>query len=105
MAVMIKGEAALDDLAAGNGGGLDAAKREAGAMRKQAYRQHELRRAAEYRAEQLAQALRSVCTELLQERGCYEGECGTDACSYSDCVVGPALKLLENLEREVRDGD
>ena len=25
------------------------------------------------------QALRSVCTELLQERGCYEGECGTDA--------------------------
>jgi len=58
------------------------------------------RDAAEERVKQFAQALRSVCTELLQERGCYEGECGTDACSYSDCVVGPALKLLESLERE-----
>lgn len=57
------------------------------------------------RAEQLAQALRSVCTELLQERGCYEGECGTDACSYSDCVVGPAMELLESLEREVPSGE
>ena len=58
------------------------------------------RDAAEERVKQFAQALRSVCTELLQERGCYEGECGTDACSYSDCVVGPALKLLESLGRE-----
>jgi len=37
------------------------------------------RDAAEERVKQFAQALRSVCTELLQERGCYEGECGTDA--------------------------
>jgi len=102
---MIKGEAALDDLAAGNGGGLDAAKRVAGVMRKQAYEQQELRRAAEYRVEQLVEALRSVCTELRLERGCYEGECGTDACCYSDCVIGPALNLLESLGREVRDGD
>lgn len=84
--------------------GLDAAKREAGGLREQAYEQQELRRAAEYRAEQLSQALRSVCTELLMERGCYEGECGTYACSYSDCAVGPALKLLEDLEREARNG-
>ena len=63
------------------------------------------RDAAEERVEQFAQALRSVCTELLLEQGCYEGECGTDACCYSDCVIGPALNLLESLGREVRDGD
>ena len=61
--------------------------------------------AAEERVEQLVEALRSVCTELRLERGCYEGECGTDACCYSDCVIGPALNLLESLGREVRDGD
>jgi len=61
--------------------------------------------AAEERVKQFAQALRSVCTELLLEQGCYEGECGTDACCYSDCVIGPALNLLESLGREVRDGD
>ncbi len=60
------------------------------------------RDAAEERVKQFAQALRSVCTELLQERGCYEGECGTDACSYRDCVVGPALKLLDKLELDTR---
>jgi hypothetical protein len=60
------------------------------------------RDAAEERVEQFAQALHSVCAELRLERGCYEGECGTDACSYSDCVVGPALKLLDKLEEDTR---
>jgi hypothetical protein len=60
------------------------------------------RDAAEERVKQFAQALRSVCIELLLERGCYEGECGTDACSYRDCVVGPALKLLDKLEEDTR---
>ncbi len=79
---------------------LDESNRAVSSLNARLYIQQETRRAAEYRAEQLAQALRSVCAELLQERGCYEGECGTDACSYSDCVVGPALQLLESLERE-----
>lgn len=59
------------------------------------------RDAAEERVKQFAQTLRPVCAELLQERGCYEGECGTDACSYSECIAGPALQLLGSLEREV----
>ena len=63
------------------------------------------RDAAEERVKKFAQALRLVCTELLLERGCHEGECGTDACSYIDCIVGPTLKLLESLEREVRSGE
>lgn len=79
---------------------LDESNRAVSSLNARLYIQQETRRAAEYRAEQLAQALRSVCTELLLERGCYEGECGTDACCYSDCIVGPTLKLLESLERE-----
>lgn len=57
------------------------------------------------RAEQLAQALRSVCTELRLMRGCDEGDCGTDACWYSDCVAGPALELLDRCGPEVRARD
>lgn len=56
-------------------------------------------------AEQLAQALSSVCMEMRLMRGCDEGDCGTDACWYSDCVVGPALELLERCGPEVRARD
>lgn len=56
------------------------------------------------RAEQLAQALRSVCTELRVMRGCNEGACGDWTCISIGCAVGPALKLLESLEREARNG-
>lgn len=80
-------------------------KGEAGAMRKQAYRQHELRPAAEYRAERLAEALRLVCAEMRLLRDCDQGECGTRACLSPNCMAGPALKLLESLEREVRSGE
>jgi len=113
--------AALDELIAGNGGvkaanavpsdanalqsivdGLDVTKRVAGVMRKQAYEQQELRRAAEYRAEQLSQALRSVCTEVRLMRACDPNQCGTRACPYAHCEVGSAMKLLDKLELDTR---
>jgi len=63
------------------------------------------RDAAEERVEQFAQALHSVCAELRLERGCDEGACGTDRCFWSGCTAGPALELLENPEREVRNSE
>lgn len=60
------------------------------------------RDAAEERAEQLAQALRSVCTELRLERGCDEGACGTDRCFWSGCTAGPAMELLARCGSEAK---
>ena len=60
------------------------------------------RDAAEECIEQLSQALRSVCTEVRLMRACDPNQCGTRACPYAHCEAGSAMKLLENLEREVR---
>ncbi len=54
------------------------------------------------RAEQLSQALRSVCTEVRLMRACDPNQCGTRACPYAHCEVGSAMKLLDKLELDTR---
>jgi len=82
--------------------GLDAAKREAGALRKQAYEQQELRRVAEYRVEQLAKALGIVCSTLRMEGICNGADCGTDACSINPlCETGiPACRAMSEQQAD-----
>ena len=63
------------------------------------------RDAAEERVKKLTQALRLVCAEMRLLRDCDQSECGTRACSSPNCMAGPALKLLESLEREVPSGE
>jgi hypothetical protein len=58
--------------------------------------------AGEPNTSQLAQALRSVCTELRLERGCDEGACGTDRCFWSGCTAGPAMGLLARCGSEAK---
>ena len=82
--------------------GLDAAKREASALRKQAYEQQELRRVAEYRVEQLAKALGIVCSTLRMEGICNGADCGTDACSINPlCETGiPACRAMSEQQAD-----